>query len=88
MAFELIFSEQVNEELTFFRKSGNVQILKKIKLLFIELSQHPLEGTGKPEPLKHHLTGYWSRRITGEHRLVYEVIQEEVHIYSVKGHYT
>jgi toxin YoeB len=45
----------------------------KIKDLLNEIRKTPFQGTGKPEPLKHDLKGYWSRRITGEHRLVYKV---------------
>ncbi|TRX35512.1 Txe/YoeB family addiction module toxin [Flavobacterium sp. ZT3R18] len=59
----------------------------KLKKLIKESARTPFEGTGKPEPLKHSLTGPWSRRINLEHRLVYEVVQETVLIYSAKGHY-
>jgi toxin YoeB len=63
-------------------------VLKKINVLLEELSEHPLFGTGKPEALKHNLTGLWSRRITQEHRLVYEIIGEVVVIiHAAKGHY-
>jgi toxin YoeB len=49
--------------------------LKKIYSL-IDIQLHPFEGLGKPEPLKHNLVGYWSRRINQEHRIIYEVIDE------------
>ncbi|MGH2642395.1 MAG: Txe/YoeB family addiction module toxin [Chitinophagaceae bacterium] len=52
-----------------------------------ELTEHPFTGTGKPEPLKHTLTGMWPRRINKEHRLVYEVKGTTVFILSAKGHY-
>lgn len=52
-----------------------------------ELAQHPFTGIGKPEPLKHAFSGYWSRRINREHRLVYEVSDSIVSILSAKGHY-
>jgi len=52
-----------------------------------ELAEHPFTGTGKPEPLKHDLSGMWSRRINGEHRLVYEIEDDTVFFYSAKGHY-
>ena len=51
------------------------------------LRGNPAEGTGKPEPLKHELTGCWSRRITDEHRLVYEVTKYSVVIISCRYHY-
>lgn len=60
--------------------------LKIIKLLK-EVRRTPFEGEGKPEPLKHNLSGFWSRRITQEHRLVYEVTDEIIFIVSVKDHY-
>ena len=50
--------------------SDNVE---KIKNLLHEIKKNPFQGSGKPEPLKYDLKGYWSRRITGEHRLVYKV---------------
>ncbi len=60
--------------------------LKIIKLLK-EIRRTPFEGEGKPEPLKHNLSGFWSRRITQEHRLIYEVTDEIIKIVSVKDHY-
>ncbi len=56
-----------------------------------DIQLHPFEGLGKPEPLKHNLVGYWSRRINQEHRIIYEVIDENniniLSIISLKGHY-
>jgi toxin YoeB len=48
---------------------------------------HPFSGIGKPEALKHKLSGKWSRRINDEHRIIYEVIENDIFIYSLKGHY-
>ena len=48
--------------------------VEKIKELIKSIHQYPFKGIGKPEPLKHNLKGFWSRRITGEHRLVYKVM--------------
>ncbi len=62
------------------------KILKKINALIKEIMRTPLEGRGKPEPLKYDLTGYWSRRIDQEHRLVYQFKQGEVLIYSCRFH--
>ncbi len=56
-------------------------------ILLNEIAEHPYEGTGKPESLKYELSGYWSRRITKEHRLIYEVDGDRVLILSAKGHY-
>jgi toxin YoeB len=52
-----------------------------------EIRRTPFKGLGKPEPLKNNLSGRWSRRITDKHRLVYEVIGSEIHLYSCYGHY-
>lgn len=53
------------------------KLAKKCRKLLKEISRHPFEGTGNPEPLKHQLSGYWSRRINQEHRIVYQVISNE-----------
>jgi toxin YoeB len=53
--------------------ANDKKILHKINELIKELLRHPFEGTGQPEPLRGNLTGWWSRRITGEHRLVYRI---------------
>jgi len=63
------------------------QIFNKIKALIINTCREPFTGLGKPEPLKHDLSGCWSRRITDEHRLVYTVEQETIKIISCKYHY-
>ena len=64
------------------------QIFEKINELIQSIDRNPFEGIGKPEPLKHQLKGYWSRRITNEHRLVYQVISEkEIIILQCKYHY-
>ena len=63
------------------------KILKKINDLIKNISRTPFDGRGKPEPLKYDLAGYWSRRIDREHRLVYQVVDGELLIYSCKYHY-
>lgn len=62
------------------------KILKRINLLLREISRDPYRGIGKPEPLKY-LEGYWSRRITIEHRLVYKIVDDEIRISSCRYHY-
>jgi toxin YoeB len=49
--------------------------------------KHHLAELGKPEPLKHNLSGFWSRRINNEHKIVYEIKQNAIQIHSLKGHY-
>jgi toxin YoeB len=68
-------------------KRKNPGILKKIIELITDISTNPFTGIGKPEPLKHELKGKWSRRITGEHRLVYEIKDETIVIVSCMYHY-
>jgi toxin YoeB len=63
------------------------KLLKRVNLLIKDIIRNPFEGIGKPEPLKGNLSGYWSRRIDSEHRLVYEISQEELTIISCRFHY-
>ena len=61
--------------------------LKRINLLIKDISRNPFEGLGKPEPLKGNLTGFWSRRIDEENRLVYVVEEKVIILISCRGHY-
>ncbi|NKQ13619.1 Txe/YoeB family addiction module toxin [Pseudomonas sp. SST3] len=61
--------------------------LKRINLLIKAIQRDPFGGVGKPEPLKHNLSGFWSRRITAEHRLVYGIEDDEVQILMCRYHY-
>jgi toxin YoeB len=63
------------------------RINKKINALLKDIDQNHHEGIGKPEPLKHSLSGFWSRRINEEHRLVYRIQDEEIHIAQIRYHY-
>lgn len=63
------------------------QLQKRIIRLIQEVRRTPFEGIGKPEPLKGNLSGFWSRRINDEHRLVYEVTDDEIIIHAIKDHY-
>ncbi|KQS90006.1 Txe/YoeB family addiction module toxin [Chryseobacterium sp. Leaf394] len=84
---EIEFTKQAHKDLEFWKKSGNKAVQKKISELLEDILQHPFQGIGKPEQLKHTLAGSWSRRINTEHRIVYEVIDETIFIESLKGHY-
>lgn len=70
-------------------KSGNKAIINKIEKILIQLSENPYIGEGKPEQLKHELSGFWSRRINKEHRLIYEIEEQNVYVtvISAMGHY-
>lgn len=63
------------------------RILKRINQLIKDIDRHGNEGIGKPEALKHGLSGYWSRRITYEHRLVYKIVGNEIRIAACRYHY-
>ena len=63
------------------------KVAKKIILLIKDISRTPFSGIGKPEPLKYELSGYWSREITKEHRLVYKTEDDIIEILSCKFHY-
>lgn len=65
----------------------NKSVLKRINQLLKDIVRTPFEGLGKPEPLKGNLSGFWSRRIDGKHRIVYAVENDSVVIISCKGHY-
>jgi toxin YoeB len=66
---------------------ANSDIFDKINKLVIDIDRNLFKGLGKPEPLKGNLKGYWSRRITEEHRLVYKIEKDIIYIYSCHGHY-
>lgn len=68
-------------------QSEDKKILKKINSLIKDIERNGNEGLGKPEPLKHELSGYWSRRIDNIHRLVYSIDENNIYIASCKGHY-
>ncbi|QNL48964.1 Txe/YoeB family addiction module toxin [Olivibacter sp. SDN3] len=88
---EVIYTPQAVEDLNYWKKSGNKAIQKKIQQLILAIIENPFEGIGKPEPLKHQLSGSWSRRINREHRIVYEVYNDQtvviLEIQSLRGHY-
>ena len=65
----------------------DVGVFDKIRRLILETVREPFIGIGKPEPLKHEFKGCWSRRITGEHRLVYRVTADAIIIVACKYHY-
>jgi len=81
-----IFVDESWEDYLYWQKT-NKKTLKKINDLLKDISRNPLSGIGKPEPLKHKYKGFWSRRIDGEHRLIYRVKNNEIHIAKCRFHY-
>jgi len=84
---EIILSKEALKDLKYWKKTNNIVIQKRITLLLNNVLNHPFTGIGNHEPLKHHLAGFWSRRIHKEHRLVYRVDQEKVTVISMRFHY-
>ena len=82
----LTFAEHAWEDCLYWQAHDR-KILKRINDLLREISRTPFEGTGKPEPLKHALSGYWSRRINDEHRLVYTVRDGAILVAQARFHY-
>jgi toxin YoeB len=84
---EIVHLPKAQEDLVFWIKTGNKQNLKKIAKLTEAILLNPEKGIGKPEALKFHLSGKWSRRITEEHRYVYQIENNILKVYSLKDHY-
>lgn len=86
---EIIYSIKALNDLSYWKKSGNKAVQEKISALILDIIKHPNTGIGKPEALKHQLSGLWSRRITNADRLVYDVDTENntVEILTLRGHY-
>ena len=89
MKFE--FTQHAWEDFEYWIET-DPDIVRKIKDLLKEIKKTPFAGIGKPEPLKHDMKGYWSRRITGEHRLVYKIegkrgANQKCYIIQCRFHY-
>ena len=83
---ELKFASQGWEDYLYWQKVDK-KMLKRINLLIKDIQRSPFDGLGKPEPLKYQLQGCFSRRIDGEHRLTYEVTDDELRILTCRFHY-
>jgi toxin YoeB len=83
---KLVFSEQAWEDYLHWQKT-DAKLLERVNTLIKETARQPFSGIGKPEPLKHALAGYWSRRINDEHRLVYKVADGALLIAQLRYHY-
>jgi toxin YoeB len=83
---KIIFSEHAWDDYLYWQRTDR-KLLERINKLIREMRQSAFEGTGKPESLKHGLSGYWSRRITDEHRIVYRVEKDSLHLAQLKYHY-
>ncbi len=83
---KIVFMTPAWEDYLYWQKHDK-KVLRKVNELIKDIMRNPHDGIGSPEPLKHDLTGYWSRRITLEHRLVYRVTHNEVRILQCRYHY-
>jgi toxin YoeB len=83
---KLTFASGAWEEYLYWQKTDKA-MLKRINALIKDTTRDPFEGIGKPQPLKHSLSGYWSRRINDEHRFVYKVSDNELLIAQLRYHY-
>lgn len=82
----LVFSERAWEDYLHWQMTDR-KLLTRINTLIREIQREPFTGIGKPEPLKHALAGYWSRRITEEHRIVYRVEGDALMLAQLRYHY-
>ncbi len=83
---KLIFSTKAWDNYLYWQNTDK-KILKRINMLINDIQRTPYEGIGKPEPLKHGLAGYWSRRIDDEHRIVYKCQDDAIFIAQLRYHY-
>jgi toxin YoeB len=83
---EVLFVDEAWEDYLYWQKHDK-KMLRKINNLLKEIDRDPFKGTGSPEPLKHNLSGYWSRRINIEHRLVYRVVNRQIRVIQCRYHY-
>nr|VFK64365.1 MAG: toxin YoeB [Candidatus Kentron sp. UNK]VFK71730.1 MAG: toxin YoeB [Candidatus Kentron sp. UNK] len=83
---KIVFSSKAWESYLYWQKTDKV-VLRRINVLIKDIRRTPFEGIGKPEPLKYGLSGYWSRRINEEHRLVYKVTNDHLFIAQLRYHY-
>ena len=82
----LIFSDEAWEDYLYWQAADR-SMVRRINQLIKDIRRSPHEGIGKPEPLKHQLAGWWSRRIDSEHRFVYRVTHAGIEIATLRNHY-
>jgi toxin YoeB len=80
------FSKVADEDYRYWQRK-DCKVFERVKALLRNIDQHPFTGIGKPEPLRHELSGWWSRRITKAHRLVYQVESGKISVLSCRFHY-
>jgi toxin YoeB len=83
---KVVFSEHAWDDYLYWQKTDR-KVVRRINSLIRDIQRAPFEGVGKPEPLKHALSGYWSRRIDDTHRIVYKVEGDDLRIAQLRYHY-
>ena len=83
---KLLFARQAWDDYSHWQQTDK-KVVKKINELIKDVARSPYEGIGKPEPLKHALSGFWSRRISEEHRMIYRVDGDTIEIAQLRYHY-
>ncbi len=83
---KVVFVEESWEDYKYWQEIDK-KMLKRINTIIKDISRHPYEGIGKPEPLKHNFRGFWSCRINDEHRLIYQIREGDICIVKCRFHY-
>lgn len=85
---EVVYKDKAIEDIKFWKKSGQKDIQSRITKLIEDIQLHPQTGLGNPEALKYELSGLWSRKIDKGNRLIYEIFENNLHVISMRGHYS
>ena len=83
---QLLWEDRAWEDYLYWQTQDK-KMMKRVNTLIKDIKRSSFDGIGKPEPLKHNLSGLWSRRIDGENRIVYYVEDEIIHVVACRGHY-
>lgn len=86
---EIVISPAAKKDFGYWKKAGNISVMRKIDSLIADIIKHPFTGLGKPKSLKNELLGYWFRKINSKHYLVYRIKKGKsiVYIIAVRSHY-
>lgn len=84
---EIVFTDTAKADMQFWKKNKDHKVQLRIRQLLEDMLKDPYRGIGKPEALRFNLSGYWSRRITKEHRIVYRVEKNKIIVIALRLHY-
>jgi toxin YoeB len=80
-------TDNAKADIEYWKLKNQIKIIKRINLLLEDILRNPSKGIGKPEALRYELSGYWSRRINNEHRILYSLSDNIITVYSLRYHY-